>query len=85
MGINLLQSSIRQLLMLVIKRIIYLIAKLISFKGLAFVVGCFFLKCGIISGVVWCSLVFGIIANRTGKQIMSNLENKNTETPKIGE
>ncbi|MBQ7753875.1 MAG: hypothetical protein IJR80_09530 [Treponema sp.] len=85
MGINLLQSSIRQLLMLVLKRVIYLIAKLISFKGLAFAVGCFFLKCGIISGVVWCSLVFGIIANRTGKQIMSNLENKNTETPKIGE
>lgn len=85
MGINLLQSTVRQLLMLVLKRMIYLIAKLISFKGLAFVVGCFFLKCGIISGVVWCSLVFGIIANRTGKQIMSNIENKNLNTPEKGD
>lgn len=81
MGINLIQSSFQQLFLLVLKRIIYLIAKLISFKGLAFVVGCFFLKCGIISGVVWCSLVFGIIANRTGKQIMANIENKKLEAP----
>ena len=80
MGINLIQSTFWQLFILVLKRIIYLVAKLISFKGLAFVVGCFFLKCGIISGVVWCSLVFGIIANRTGKQIMSNIEIKKIET-----
>ena len=78
MGINLIQSTFRQLFMLVLKRIIYLVAKLISFKGLAFVVGCFFLKCGIISGVVWCSLVFGIIANRTGKEIITKLK---SETP----
>lgn len=67
--------------MLVLKRVIYLVAKLISFKGLAFVVGCFFLKCGIISGVVWCSLVFGIIANRTGKEIITKIK---SETPETG-
>ncbi|WP_027727300.1 hypothetical protein [Treponema sp. C6A8] len=81
MGINLIQSTFRQLFMLVLKRVIYLVAKLISFKGLAFVVGCFFLKCGIISGVVWCSLVFGIIANRTGKEIITKIK---SETPETG-
>ena len=76
MGINLIQATVKQLLALVLKRMIYLIAKLISFKGLSFAIGCLFLKGGVISGVVWCSLVFGIIANRTGKQIFSNIEER---------
>ncbi len=79
MGINIVQATFRQLLILVLKRIIYLAAKLISFKGLSFAVGCLFLKGGIISGAVWCSLVFGIIANRTGKQIFSNMEDKDNK------
>ena len=73
MGINLIQASFVELWLLVLKRIVYLMAKLISFKGLAFAVACIFLENGVISGAVWCSLVFGIITNRTGKQIMANL------------
>ena len=76
MGVNLIQATFRQLFYLVLKRCIYLLAKVISFKGLSFVVGCVFLKSGIISGAVWCSLVFAIIANRTGKQIMSGMSKK---------
>ena len=76
MGVNLIQATFRQLFYLVLKRCIYLFAKVISFKGLSFVVGCIFLKGGIISGAVWCSLVFAIIANRTGKQIMSGMSKK---------
>lgn len=76
MGVNLIQVTFKQLWLLVLKRLIYLFAKVISFKGLSFVVGCIFLKGGIISGTVWCSLVFAIIANRTGKQIMSGMSKK---------
>ena len=76
MGVNLIQITFRQLWHLVLKRCIYLVAKVISFKGLSFFVGCVFLKTGVISGAVWCSLVFAIIANRTGKQIMSGMSKK---------
>lgn len=77
MGIDLFSTSITNLLLLVIKRIVYLVAKLISFKGLAFTVCCIFLHGGIISGAVWCSLVLGIITNRTGRQIMQKFDKGN--------
>ena len=70
MGVDLMSVSMAELWALIAKRIVYLIAKLISFKGLSFAVCCLFLCNGTISGAVWCSLVLGIITNRTGKQIM---------------
>ena len=74
MGIDLFNTSIIKLWILVFKRIIYLISKIISFKGLSFAVSCVFLCKGIVSGAVWCSLVLGIITNRTGRQIMQKFE-----------
>ena len=73
MGMNIFEASFTQLWMLVLKRCVYLVAKFISFKGMAFLVCCLFLCSGVISGAVWCSLILGIITNRTGKQIMSSL------------
>ncbi len=83
MGVNLIQTSFRELWHLILKRFIYLLAKLVSFKGLSFITGCIFLKSGVISGAVWCSLVFGIITNRTGKQIMANFNKKPGEEENI--
>ncbi|MBR1402612.1 MAG: hypothetical protein IJ558_00370 [Treponema sp.] len=73
MGVNLCEVSFSELWLLVLKRCVYLVAKFISFKGMAFIVCCAFLYAGVISGVVWCSLILGIITNRTGKQIMNTL------------
>lgn len=73
MGINLCEVSFSELWSLVLKRLVYLVAKFISFKGAAFIVCCAFLYIGVISGAVWCSLILGIITNRTGKQIMNHL------------
>ena len=73
MGINLCEVSFSELWTLVLKRLVYLVAKFISFKGAAFIVCCAFLYIGVISGAVWCSLILGIITNRTGKQIMNHL------------
>lgn len=73
MGVDLTQVSMTELWILVFKRCVYLIAKLISFKGIAFTVCCLFLTNGVISGAVWCSLTLGIIANRTGKQIIGSM------------
>lgn len=71
MGVNLCEVSFAELWSLVLKRCVYLVAKFISFKGMAFLVCCAFLYGGVISGAVWCSLILGIITNRTGKQIMN--------------
>lgn len=73
MGVNLCEVSFAELWTLVLKRCVYLVAKFISFKGMAFIVCCVFLYLGVISGAVWCSLILGIITNRTGKQIMNHL------------
>ena len=72
MGVNLCEVSFSELWTLVLKRLVYLVAKFISFKGAAFIVCCAFLYLGVISGAVWCSLILGIITNRTGKQIMNH-------------
>ena len=72
MGVNLCEVSFAELWSLVLKRCVYLVAKFISFKGMAFMVCCAFLHGGVISGAVWCSLILGIITNRTGKQIMNS-------------
>ena len=73
MGVDLTCVTMAELWLLVAKRCVYLVAKFISFKGAAFLVSSLFLMHGIISGAVWCSLILGIITNRTGKQIMSSI------------
>ena len=54
MGVNLCEVSFSELWTLVLKRCVYLVAKFISFKGMAFIVCCAFLYLGVISGAVWC-------------------------------
>ena len=82
MGVNLCEVSFTELWTLVLKRCVYLVAKFISFKGMAFIVCCAFLYLGVISGAVWCSLILGIITNRTGKQIMNHLGKGDSEDEK---
>ena len=88
MGVDLITVTFGELWLLVLKRMIYLVAKLISFKGLAFVVCCAFRANGIISGAVWCSTIIGIITNRTGRQLLEGRacaqgeENEETELEK---
>ncbi len=72
MGVNLNETGFAELWILVGKRCVYLIAKFVSFKGMTFIVCCVFLNTGIISGAVWCSMILGIITNRTGHAIMNN-------------
>ena len=48
MGVDLITVTFGELWLLVLKRMIYLVAKLISFKGLAFVVCCAFRANGMI-------------------------------------
>ncbi|MBQ9622377.1 MAG: hypothetical protein IJR39_03435 [Treponema sp.] len=85
MGVNLCEVSFAELWTLVLKRCVYLLAKFISFKGMAFIVCCAFLYLGVISGAVWCSLILGIITNRTGKQIMNHLGKGDYEDEKKDE
>ena len=72
MGFDLSKATIKELFFLILKRFIYLFAKFVSFKGAAFIISCIFCVYDIISGAVWCSVIIGIITNRTGKQVIDN-------------
>lgn len=64
MGIELSEARFFDLWTLVAKRLVYLCAKLVSFKGLGFFAACYFLQNGVISDYIWCGMVLGIITNR---------------------